>query len=51
MPDTANTPDQRRAAAYPLIDVDPDFYIPARREGRVARFFRAVFGRPRPAAS
>ncbi|MGN8027624.1 hypothetical protein [Microbacterium sp. 22242] len=50
MPKTTSTPGQRLAAVYPLIDVDPDFHIPARRESRVVRLLRAAFGRPRPAA-
>lgn len=50
MPETTSATEQRRTAVYPPIDVDPDFYIPARRESRVRRFLRAVSGRPRPAA-
>ncbi len=50
MPDQTSTPGRRLAAVYPLIDVDPDFHIPVRRERPIARFLRAAFGRPRPAA-
>lgn len=38
----AHTPEQRRAAVYPLIDVDPDFHMPARREGAVTRMLVAL---------
>lgn len=33
---------ERRAAIYPLIDVDPDFHIPARREGTLTRMLVAL---------
>lgn len=51
MPQTPDTvvrrPDEagaapRRAAIYPLIDVDPDFHIPARREGAITRMLVAL---------
>lgn len=52
MPQTPPTQDRRRpeqvapphsrAAIYPLIDVDPDFHIPARREGAVTRILVAL---------
>ena len=32
----------RRAAIYPLIDVDPDFHIPVRREGALTRMLVAL---------
>ncbi|MFD6697890.1 MULTISPECIES: hypothetical protein [unclassified Microbacterium] len=32
----------RRAAIYPLIDVDPDFHIPARREGALTKMLVAL---------
>ena len=31
-----------RAAFYPLIDVDPDFHIPARRDGAFTRLLIAL---------
>ncbi len=51
MPQTPDTQDhrpahgdatQRRAAIYPLIDVDPDFHLPARREGALTRMLVAL---------
>ncbi|PRB07545.1 hypothetical protein [Microbacterium sp. MYb64] len=51
MPQTPDTQDhrpehqgasERRAAIYPLIDVDPDFHIPARREGALTRMLVAL---------
>ncbi|MBS1908143.1 MAG: hypothetical protein JST33_16620 [Actinobacteria bacterium] len=52
MPQTPDTQDHRRpehvatarsrAAIYPLIDVDPDFHIPARREGALTRLLVAL---------
>lgn len=33
---------ERRTAIYPLIDVDPDFHIPARREGVLTRMLVAL---------
>ena len=33
---------RRRAAIYPLIDVDPDFHLPARREGALTRMLVAL---------
>ncbi|WP_292716881.1 hypothetical protein [Microbacterium sp. 13-71-7] len=32
----------RRAAIYPLIDVDPDLHIPARREGALTKLLVAL---------
>ncbi|WP_091481436.1 hypothetical protein [Microbacterium azadirachtae] len=51
MPETPDTVDRRpesagvvphRAAIYPLIDVDPDFHIPARRDGALTRLLVAL---------
>ncbi|MFB7844407.1 hypothetical protein [Microbacterium sp. NPDC056052] len=51
MPPTPGTQDHRpeqqdaparRAAIYPLIDVDPDFHIPARREGALTKMLVAL---------
>lgn len=51
MPQTPDTQDhrperedapERRAAIYPLIDVDPDFHIPARREGALTKMLVAL---------
>lgn len=51
MPQTPDTQDHRpeqqdvpvrRAAMYPLIDVDPDFHIPARREGALTKMLVAL---------
>ncbi|VXB26580.1 conserved hypothetical protein [Microbacterium sp. 8M] len=51
MPQTPDTVDRRpdeagaaprRTAIYPLIDVDPDFHIPARREGTLMRMLVAL---------
>lgn len=51
MPQTPDTVDRRpdeagvaprRASIYPLIDVDPDFHIPARREGAITRMLVAL---------
>ena len=33
---------RHRAAIYPLIDVDPDFHLPARREGALTRMLVAL---------
>lgn len=33
---------QRRTAIYPLIDIDPDFHFPARREGAFTRMLVAL---------
>jgi hypothetical protein len=51
MPQTPDTVDRRpdeagaaprRSATYPLIDVDPDFHIPARREGALTKMLVAL---------
>jgi hypothetical protein len=48
IPDTVDRRPERagavshRAAIYPLIDVDPDFHIPARREGALTRMLVAL---------
>jgi len=40
-PEHAAAP-RSRAAVYPLIDVDPDFHMPARREGALTRMLVAL---------
>ncbi|MFE2773626.1 hypothetical protein [Microbacterium resistens] len=40
--DDQRAEDAARAAAHPLIHVDPDFYFPAQRESGARRFLRAL---------
>lgn len=51
MPQAPDTVDRRpehsgapapRSAIYPLIDIDPDLHIPARREGALTRMLVAL---------